>query len=50
MVPDEHGIYYMDGLALKPRYSDVVQLEQPVFEVILDDCGTGAPDGSGGGV
>lgn len=31
----------MDGLALKPRYSDVVQLEQPVFEVILDDCGTG---------
>ena len=30
----------MDGLALKPRYSDVVQLEQPVFEVILDDCGT----------
>lgn len=41
LVPDEHGIYYMDGLALKPRYSDVVQLEQPVFEVILDDCGTG---------
>lgn len=32
-LPDEHGIYYMDGLALKPRYSDVVQLEQPVFEV-----------------
>ncbi len=41
LAPDEHGIYYMDGLALKPRYSDVVQLEQPVFEVILDDCGTG---------
>lgn len=40
LAPDEHGIYYMDGLALKPRYSDVVQLEQPVFEVILDDCGT----------
>ena len=41
LVPDEHGIYYMDGPALKPGYSDVVQLEQPVFEVILDDCGTG---------
>lgn len=40
-VPDEQGIYYMDGLALKPRYSDVVKLTQPVFEVILDDCGTG---------
>ena len=40
-VPDEHGIYYMDGLALKPRYSDVVKLTQPLFEVILDDCGTG---------
>lgn len=42
MVPDEHGIYYMDGLVLKPRYSDVVQLEQPVFEVILDDAEPGS--------
>lgn len=41
LVPDEKGIYYIDSLALKPRYSDVVQLEQPSFEVILDDCGTG---------
>lgn len=41
MVPDEQGIYYMDGLALKPRYGDTVRLKQPVFEVILDDCGTG---------
>ena len=40
-APDEHGIYYMNGLALKPRYSDIVKLTQPVFEVILDDCGTG---------
>ena len=32
LAPDEHGIYYMDGLALKPRYSDVVQLEQMTAE------------------
>ena len=42
MVPDEHGIYYMDGLVLKPRYSDVVQLEQPVFEVILETAEPGS--------
>lgn len=39
--PDEHGIYYMDGLALKPSYGGSVRLEQPAFEVILDDVGTG---------
>lgn len=40
MMPDEHGIYYIDRLALKPRYSEVVKLQQPLFEVILDDLGT----------
>lgn len=41
MSPDEYGIYYIQSLAIKPRYSEVVKLEQPLFEVILDDCGTG---------
>ncbi len=40
MMPDEHGVYYIDRMALKPRYSEVVRLEEPQFEVVLDDYGT----------
>jgi hypothetical protein len=40
-VPDRCGIYGFGDLAVKPWYGQNVRLEQPHFDVVIDDFGTG---------
>jgi len=39
--PDQYGIYHIGAWELKPGYGCCVRLEQPVYNAIVEDCGTG---------
>jgi len=40
-VPDRYGIIHLDDWAMKPKYGRFVQLEQPDYDALVDDFGTG---------
>lgn len=39
--PDSHGIYHMGKWAMRPAYGPGVRLEQPSYDAVIDDLGTG---------
>lgn len=39
--PDEYGIFHIEGWAMKPEYGQCVMLEQPPYDAVVDDFGTG---------
>lgn len=39
--PDQYGIYHIGAWELKPGYGCCVRLEQPVYNAIVEDWGTG---------
>lgn len=40
-LPDNYGIYHIDGLSLKPYYGPCVSVEEGEYDVTVFDCGTG---------
>lgn len=40
-VPDSCGIYHMEKWAMRPQYGPNVHLEEPYYEAVIEDFGTG---------
>lgn len=40
-VPDSYGVYHMEKWAVRPQYGPNVCLEEPYYEAVIEDFGTG---------